>query len=196
MGRNFTGIKMAENPQPDKKKDIKKIDVDFFDEYPILINMDDVEGVESFTVFMRPLKIKEIQILNRVTYLQEKDENSEQAKDILISLVVNTLNVSGSEIPVEATSGLISQMISFNFPKDKDDEDENKSNSKKDSLIDCFDFLIKNGHNYRDIMEYPIPLFNNFIITIAERLGIKQKPIDARVAFGKLGIPIKPRGNK
>jgi hypothetical protein len=188
--------KKEEEKKP-KPKVVSKVGNDFFKELPIYINMDKVEGEKSFTVFMRPLKIKEIQILNRVTYLQEKDPESEQAAMILINLAVRTLNVSNAEMPVEATSGLIKQMIEFNFPKESTDTDEaSKKADPKNGMINCFDFLISHGHRHGDIMEYPVPLFNDFIIVIAERLGVIKKPMDATEAFRKLGIPIKQRTEK
>ena len=195
---------MDTQPKPDKEKtppaeDPKREDVEFFDEYPILINMDEVEGAESFYVFMRPMRVEEIQILNRITYLQEKNKYCEQASFMLVSLMVNTLDVTGEEVPVEATSGLVAKMIEYNFPPDMTDPTKTtkkKAVNKKDGLIDCFDFLVAHNHNYSEIMKYPIPVFNDFINTIAERLGINKKPEDAAAAFRKLGIPINPRGNK
>jgi hypothetical protein len=189
--------KEEEGKKPELKA-VSKTNSDFFEELPIYINMDKYKGETSFTVFMRPLKIKEIQILNRVTYLQEKDADSEQAAMILVNLAVRTLNVSASEMPVGTTSGLIHKLIEFNFPKNSDtsDEEDKSKSEPKNSLVDCFGFLITHGHCYNDIMEYPIPLFNDFIIVIAERLGIKKKPMDARAAFQKLGIPIKQRTEK
>lgn len=193
---------MDKEPEPkvnEKKppEESKRQDVDFFDELPIRINMDEVEGAESFTVFMRPLRVEELQILNRVAYLQEKNEEDSQASLLLISLMVDTLDVSGEEIPVEATSGLITNMIEFNFPADMTKKDKPvEKKPKKDGLTDCFDFLITHGHTYSEIMIYPIPVFNDFIVAISERLGIKKKPEDAAAAFRKLGLPIKPRGAK
>jgi hypothetical protein len=116
---------------------------------------------------------------------------------ILVNLAVRTLNVSNAEMPVESTSGLIKHMIEFNFPKGSTSTDEEgKEPDPKNGLIDCFDFLITHGHRYSEIMEYPVPLFNDFIIVIAERLGVVKKPMDAADAFRKLGIKIKPRGDK
>jgi len=184
--------------QNDKKKTppgIVRESVEFFEELPIPISTEDGE---SIIVFMRPLKVKEIPILNRIIYLQERDTNSEQAIKMLVLLAANTLSVSNNEIPTEIHNELVQHMIEFNFPK-KDDNPEKKPNNKqeeKDGLINCFDFLIANGHSYSDIMNYPVKIFNNFIIVTMERLGIKQKPIDPATAFRKLGLPVKPRGNK
>jgi hypothetical protein len=185
---------VKEEEKKPKPKPVSKVDNDFFEELPIKINMPD--GEEPFIVFMRPLKVKEIIILNRVTYLQERDPDSVQAAMILVNLVVRTLNVSNAEMPVESTSGLIKHMIEFNFPKNSTEEEESKKPDPKNGLIDCFDFLINNGHRYGEIMEYPVPLFNDFIIVIAERLGVVKKPMDAADAFRKLGIKVKPRGDK
>jgi hypothetical protein len=184
-----------EEKKPDKKtagkpESLKRVNADFFQELPITIN---IEDGDSFVVFMRPLKIKEIQILNRVAHLQEKNPGDEQAAMMLVSLVINTLNVSGDEIPVGAASGLVSRMIEYNFPRDQKTEDKKSKKNIKGDLIDCFDFLIAQGHRHSDIMEYTISQFNNFIVIIAERLGIKKKPMDAAEAFRKLGLPVKQR---
>jgi hypothetical protein len=196
---------MDVKPKPDDKKkaqpEIVQEDVEFFEELPISIN---IEGEDkSFVVFMRLLKIKEIPILNRIVYMQERDPNSEQAAVMLVSLARSTLNVSSEEMPVETSSGLVKHMISFNFPEkektpdDKPDDKPKKSKpKKKDGLVNCIDFLIANGHTYSDIMEYPVKIFDNFITTVAERLGMKPKVTDPAAAFRKLGLPVRPRGSK
>lgn len=195
---------MDVTPKPDDKKkappEIVREDVEFFEELPIPINIEG-EG-KSFVVFMRLLKVKEIPILNRIVYMQERDPNSEQAAVMLISLAASTLNVPSDEIPVEASSGLVKNMISFNFPKkeealnDKSEEKPTKKPRKKDGLVNCIDFLIANGHTYSDIMEYPVKIFDTFIMTVADRLRIKPKTTDPAEAFRKLGLPVKPRGSK
>jgi len=194
---------MDVTPKQNNKKSVSpkvvQESVEFFEELPIPISLPDNT---KFTVFMRLLKIKDINILNRIVYMQERDPNSEQAAVMLISLAASTLNVPSDEIPIEASSGLVQHMISFNFP-DKNDTPDTKKNDtpntkvkKKDGLINCIDFLIANGHSYSDIMEYPVKVFDAFIITVAERLGFKQKPIDPAKAFGQLGLPVKQRGTK
>ena len=202
---------MEPEPKPDEEKkeppgeELKRQEIDFFDELPIFLNMDEynegrkeAEQIPSFTVFMRPLIVEELQVLNRVTYLQEKNKECEQAAFILVRLMVETLSVSGEEVPVEATGGLVAKMIEYNFPPDMtkpDKEVKKKDPTGKDGLIDCFDFLITHGHSYSEILLYPVPVFNNFIIVISERLGIKKKPEDAAAAFRKLGLPITKRGD-
>ncbi|MCK5128154.1 MAG: hypothetical protein KAR42_18000 [candidate division Zixibacteria bacterium] len=195
---------MDVQPKSDDKKKppvaVVPESIDFFEELPIPIN---IEGGKNFMVFMRLLKVKEIPILNRIVYMQERDPNSEQAAIMLISLAASTLNVSSDEVPVEASSGLVKNMISFNFPKkdeppdDKPDDKPKKDKQKnKNGLVNCIDFLIANGHKYGDIMEYTVKVFDNFIVTIADRLGDKQKPTDPAEAFRKLGLKVKPRGDK
>jgi hypothetical protein len=195
---------MDAQPKPDDKKKTPpepiRENVEFFEELPIPIN---IEGGESFIVFMRLLKVKEIPILNRIVYMQERDPESQQAAVMLISLAASTLNVPSDEMPVEASSGLVKNMINFNFPKKEETPDDNPDDKPKkdkpktkDGLINCMDFLIANGHTYHDIMEYPVKVFDNFIVTVAERIGLKQKMVDPAAAFRKLGLPVKPRGNK
>jgi len=191
---------------PPKQKDKKRTPpgiigepVELFEELPIHIK---VKGGTGFIAFMRLLTIKDINILNRIIYMQERDPNSEQAAVMLISLAASTLDIPSNEIPVEASSGLVQHMIKFNFPnkgdksKDGKGKPPEKSASKKDGLIQCIDFLIANGHAYSDIMNYPVKVFDSFIVITAERLGIKQKPTDPAAAFRQLGLNVKPRGAK
>ena len=192
--------KLTEEEEKKKPVELVRQDVEFFEELPIPIN---IEGGKSFVLFMRLLKVKEIVILNRIVYMQERDPNSEQAAVMLILLAGSTTNMPIDEIPVEASSGLVKHMISFNFPEkeegpdDKPDDKLKKSKpNKKGGLVNCIDFLIANGHTYSDIMEYPVRIFDSFIITVAERLGIKQKTTDPADAFRKLGLPVKQRGSK
>lgn len=181
-------------------------DVELFEELPIPINLPDNTTI---IVFMRLLKIKEINILNRIVYMQERDSNSQQAAVMLISLAASTLNIPSNEIPVEASSKLVKYMISLNFP-DKNKTGNNKKKNKtinnessksnkqnkKEGLIECIDFLISNGHTYDSIMEYPVKVFDKFVTIAAERLGLKQKTTDPAEAFRKLGLPVKKRGSK
>jgi len=168
---------------------------DFFDEMRIKITLP--EG-QSFTVFMRPLKVKEISILNRITYLQEKNVDDEQAAMMLIKLVVDTTSHTSKEIPQIAIEGLIKNFIEFNFPKDKPVK-KVKKKTETVGIIDCIDFLISIGHTYSDIMEYHIPQFNAFIETASIRLGHKKKPVTIKrpvsteEALRQNGIMVKPR---
>jgi hypothetical protein len=205
-----TGDKMNNEKQEDvktqeTKKDRKgknarasaKIGDIFFAEKPIFINLEDIEGEDSFYVFMRPLKVKEIPILNRITYLQTINPEDEQAGIMLMNLMVDCLNVTSEEIPASATSGLIQHLIKYNFPKK--DESKNTSENKKknkNKLVNCFDFLITNGHTESDIMEYPINRFDDYINVVATRLGIKKEPVSAEVALKKIGLPFRSRGKK
>lgn len=185
---------------PPKKPEIKieKKPSVFFKEKPIVINITNIEGDESFdesfTVFMRPLKIKEIPILNRITHLQEKDANDEQAAMMLISLAVGTLDVTSEELPMSASGGIVAKFIEYNFPKDENTEAAiEKAKKSKNNIDDCIAFLIEHNHIYSDILEYPIPHFNGFVSILAEKLGTKKKPMNAADAFRKLNIPVKPR---
>ncbi len=179
----------------------------FFREKPIAINVEtqDTEETTSYTVFMRPIKVKDLSILNRIVYLQEDNPEDVQAAGMLLELVTSTLHMESDILPIEATSKLISYFIEYNFPKEvkkvktdkeKAEDEKRKKLPKKEpkninGLLGCFDFLISQGHIYSDIMEYSLPDFNDFVTTAAERLGIKKKPMDAVKAFQKLGIPVK-----
>jgi hypothetical protein len=163
----------------------------FFAEKPIFI---DLEDGNSFHVFMRPLRIKEISVLNRIIYLQEKDKDSEQAGLMLMDLTVECLNVTDKDIPAAAMCGLVEYFIEYNFPKKNEDEPKTgPEKTNRNGIVDCFDFLISNGHKNSDIMEYTIPRFNQYIEVVSERLGLKKKPVGAEEAFRKIGIPIRRR---
>ncbi len=172
---------------------------DFFYEKPITIN---IEGEKSFTVFMQPLKIKDIPVLNRIIFLQERDPDDIQATSMLIGLMRSTLSMSGSELPVGATSELITYFLGLNFPYAGESEDKENSEREdlkkktKQGVADCVDFLSRQGHSYTDIQEYTIPQFKSFIDIAAERLGLKKPTISAEEAFKRLGIPIRPRSVK
>lgn len=162
---------------------------------PITITDDGIGDIMSFVVFMRPLKVKDIETLNYITYLQEIDPGDEQATMLLVSIVVSTLSMPGNEIPIGATDKLIKYFIEYNFPPDPEDKTKEAPAKKdiNDSLVSCVDFLISTGHSYADIMEYPVPLFNTFVEVAAERLGLKKATIDPAAAFRKLGLPIRSR---
>lgn len=163
----------------------------FFDEKPILIS---IPGFDTFTIFMRPLKVREIPLLNRITYLQEKDPSDQQAALMLVLLAVSTTNVSKNDLPGGAAGGLVRYFIEYNFPKDENIEPP--SSKKKGGMAECFDFLISNGHIYSDIMDYPVKHFNKLVDVASIRLGLKKEPMDAVKAFGKLGIPVLPRNQQ
>ncbi len=183
---------MENTIKKEKEMEVKADPDNFFDEYPIKVN---IENQEPFVVFMRPLKVKEITILNRIAYLQAKDEADEQAAMMLVNLMVDTLNVTSEELPVGATPGLISYFIEYNFPKDKPpDPKTEKKKSGEDDISECFDFLLTQGHKYSDIMEYHIPQFNKFVNVASARMGTKRKPLSPEDAFKELGIPMRPRG--
>lgn len=185
----------------------------FFEERVIPITFhDEATGhTDKFTVFMRPVKVKELSILNRIAYLQEINPEDQQAASMLVTLVTDTLSMDSAEIPVEAISGLIDNFIEFNFPKPPEPKEyvpgenqrreelrkkkkaKEKAKGGDKALIECFDFLISQGHRYDEIMEYTVKQFTDFLSTAQERLGIKKRPMDTAVAFTKLGIPIKPK---
>jgi hypothetical protein len=177
------------------------LDSEFFKEMPlsISIEMEDTGEKSSFVVFMQPLKVKDIAILNRIAYLQEKDEQDKQASMMLVSLMTSTLSLDSDQIPIEATEQLIKYFIEYNFTNNNKKDDDipgPKHENINEGLLQCIDFLISNGHRYADIMEYPITLLNDFVDTAAERLGLKKKTIDPAQAFRQLGLTIRPRNSQ
>ncbi len=168
----------------------------FFYEKPLTINIED-EG--SFVVFMRPLKVKDIQVLNRITHLQTIDPEDSQAASMLIGLMTSTLSIPGDELPAEATSDLITYFLQLNFPPEETKTAEEKTKEltkKKQGIAECVDFLTKQGHEYNDILNFTIPQFKKLIEVAAIRLGIKKEAMSPEDAFRKLGIPVRPRTPK
>ena len=171
----------------------------FFEEKQIsIIN---AEG-EKLEFFMRPIKIKELQVISRVGALAESPDNEEFTTPLLLSLMLDCLNIDGKNIPAEATEKLIDTFIDYNFP---DTEDSSKENNKSETkqkkqkvepLSFFIDFLVNQGHTISDIMEMTLPQFNELIQKAGERLNPASKIMDPVDAFRKMGIPIRSRSGK
>lgn len=164
------------------------------------ISITNAEG-ERLEFFMRPIKIKELQIINRVSLLAESDDSEEFTTPLLLSLVIGCLSIDGSCIPSQATETLINTFIDYNFPdtKKKTEESDRSKTKKKDDaepLSFFIDFLVHQGHAVRDIMEMTLAQFNELIVKAGERLSPSTKKLDPLVAFRKMGIPIRNRRGK
>jgi hypothetical protein len=165
------------------------------------ISITDAEG-EKLDFFMRPLKIKELQIIQRVSVLAESDDSDEFTTPLLLSLVIGCLSIDGEFVPGEATEELINTFIEYNFPDTKkkfEESDRSKTKKKTDKKAEplsfFIDFLVNQGHSVSDIMEMTMPQFNELIVKAGERLSPSTKQMDPLVAFRKMGIPIRNRGN-
>lgn len=171
----------------------------FFEEKQISIT--NAEG-EELEFFIRPIKIKELQVINRVSSLAESDNTEEFTTPLLLSLMLDCLSIDGKNIPIEATEKLINIFIDYNFPDTEDlSEENNKSKTKKkkkkvEPLSYFIDFLVHQGHTISDIMEMTLPQFNELIQKAGERLNPASKAMDPVDAFRKMGIPIRKRNGK
>jgi hypothetical protein len=164
------------------------------------ISITDADG-EKLELFMRPLKIKELQIIQRVSKLAESEDSDEFTTPLLLSLVIDCLSINGHLVPVDATEDLINTFIEYNFPdtKKKFEESDRSATKKKtekvtEPLSFFIDFLVNQGHTVSDIMEMTMPQFNELIMKAGERLSPSTKKMDPLVAFRKMGIPIRNRG--
>ncbi len=160
------------------------------------ISITDAEG-EKLEFFMRPLKIKELQIVHRVSLLAESENSDEFTTPLLLSLVIDCLSIDAKYIPSEATEELINTFIEYNFPDTKkklEESDRSKTKKKAEPISFFIDFLVNQGHTVSDIMEMTMPQFNELIVKAGERLSPSTKKMDPLVAFRKMGIPIRNRG--
>ncbi len=166
----------------------------FFQEKHIIITDSDGEKLEFF---MRPIKVKELQIINRIS-IMAKSGSDEFTTPIMLKLVIDSLSISGENIPMSASDKLIETYISYNFPELKEMENKEavKSVSKKkelQSLSFYIDFLVHQGHTVSDVLEMTLFQFNELIEAAANRINPPKKVMDPLQAFRKMGIPI--RGN-
>jgi hypothetical protein len=167
----------------------------FFEEKQITLTTK--SGV-SLEIFMRPIKMKELQVVNRVTALARNDDE-EFLTPMLLSLMIGTLSVDSEKIPSSATEGLMKTFVDFNFPdlEDPDDPNASKDDEKKEikPLSFYIDFLVNQGHTFSDIMEMTMIQFNELVQAAADRLTPEDKKVlNPAEAFRRMGIPIRNRG--
>ena len=164
------------------------------------ISITDAEG-EKLDFFMRPLKIKELQVIQRVSLLAENENSDEFTTPLLLSLVIDCLSIDGKFIPAEATDELFNTFIVYNFPDtekqfEESDRSATKKKKKTEPISFFIDFLVNQGHTVSDIMEMTMPQFNELIVKAGERLNPSSKIMDPIEVFKKIGIPIRNRGRK
>ena len=160
------------------------------------ISITDAEG-EKLDFFMRPLKIKELQVIQRVSLLAESEDSDEFTTPLLLSLVIDCLSIDGKFIPAEATEELINTFIEYNFPdtkKEFEESDRSKTKKKAEPISFFIDFLVNQGYSVSDIMEMTMLQFNELIVKAGERLSPSSKAMNPLEAFKKMGIPIRNRG--
>jgi hypothetical protein len=152
-------------------------------------------GGEELMFFMRPIKVKELQVIHRISNLA-KEKNSDQfTTPMLLALVIDSLSIDAECIPVSASEELIQIYIDYNFPEVKDEEKEKlkkiKDRKELKDLTFYMDFLINQGHSITDIMEMTLPQFSDFIEAAANRINPPKKVLDPLTAFRQMGIPIR-----
>lgn len=164
----------------------------FFDEKKISIENGDGQVV---TFFMRPIKIKELPTINRVSKLAEESDSEEFTTPLLLSLMLDCLSIGGENIPVSATQDLVNVFIDYNFPDPGKGKKAENSNKKSEPLSFYIDFLVSIGYSLSDVLEMTMLQFNELILKAGERLNPKSKVMDPLDAFRKMGIPIRKGKN-
>lgn len=163
----------------------------FFEEKQISVKNADGEVVEFF---MRPIKIKELPVIYRVSALAEQDDSEEFTTPLLLSLMLDCLSIDGSNIPAETAQELINTFIEYNFPKDEMRESDRSATKKKPEPLSFYlDFLVHQGHTLSDVMEMNLLQFNELIKRAGERLNPSSKIQDPLDVFRQLKIPIRKR---
>lgn len=166
----------------------------YFKEKHIVIGNDAGETIEFF---MRPIKIKELKIINRVSVLAQASGSDEFTMPLLIELLNSTLSIDAEKIPVSASRGLVNAFMEFNFPEAKTGDGEtikttDKSIKKKlKELSFWIDFLATQNYSIADIMELTVLQFNELIKAAGDRLCPEKKIQDPEAVFRKIGIPIR-----
>jgi len=148
---------------------------------------------------MRPIKIKELNIINRVGALATSPDAEEYTTALLLSLMIDCLSIDKRAIPATTVDKLMETFISYNFPEDKKEFEESERSVTKSSgearpLSFYIDFLVNQGHTVSDIMEMTMIQFNELVLRAGERLNPEKKVLDPMVAFKKMGLPIRSRG--
>jgi hypothetical protein len=163
----------------------------FFDEKQISMKNREGQVVEFF---MRPIKIKELPIINRISELAEESGAEEFTTPLLLSLMLDCLSIDGSNIPASTAQDLVNTFIEYNFP-DPEKADKKEKSDKTEPLSFYIDFLVSIGYSLCDVMEMTMLQFNELIIKAGERLNPKSKVMDPLEAFRKMGIPIRKGKN-
>lgn len=162
------------------------------------ISVKNKEG-QVIEFFMRPIKIKELKIINRVTALAESADAEEFTTPLLLSLMLDCLSIDGENIPASTAEKLIETFIDYNFPDVKEFEESDRSVTKKkkkdtEPLSYFIDFLVNQGYTVACVMEMTMPQFTDLIAKAGERLNPSSKIMNPLDVFQKMGLPIRNRG--
>lgn len=143
------------------------------------------KGSEKKTFIMRPLKIGELK-----SYFDLIEKSKSQIVPELILLVSGTITPSILDLEIEAFSQIHEALIELSFP----DLKKRKNDIGEDvTFSDMVDFLLSQGHNYLQILDYTTLQFNQLIESAGNRLSGKKrkKKMNAMAALLKIGIPIR-----
>lgn len=166
----------------------------FFEEKLLVIGNDAGQRLE---IFMRPIKIKEFKLINRISKLAEGNNSDEFIDPILLELVSASLSIDTSKIPGSAVQGLVSKYLEYNFPETEEEKNNSeklkKAKKKTKRLAVYIDFLVNQGHSVPDILDLTIFQFNDLIKAASERINPEKEVMEPEDAFRKMGIPIKDR---
>lgn len=158
----------------------------FFEEKEIEI---EVEGGGKLTLFMRPLKIREIPLAMRVSELRESGTEENEYLPYLIELLENSISKEIRKFPSSTLNELIEIYIDFNFAKLESVKKNRKSVYESDLAV-MFDFLIQSGHSFGDIQEYTITQFKLFFDVAYHRVMKIQKG-NPKDILKKMGVTEK-----
>jgi hypothetical protein len=174
---------------------------DFFKVEKIIVEQGDTE----YIFFMSPLKIKHLADIQRIrvssAHMDEAFNGNVplggQVLYELISVLEKVFTPSISDLPMEVLEDLFSYFIEMNF-----NEDIFTSKGKgEETFTTILDFLISQGHQMSDILEYTLPQLQLFVNAASDRItGGKtkqgddsEKVIDASddplSVFRAIGIP-------
>ncbi len=145
------------------------------------------EAGNSIDLTIHPLKVKDLPEMIRIDEMDEEEWTA-----AIIDMIGKRSDREIESLPLDALKGIIDEFMELNFGKDEP-TDKKKTDPKIsfiDSITITFDFLIWQGHNFSEILEYELPLFFKLRDTAIERVFGKQK-MDPLEAFKKMGIPIK-----
>lgn len=164
----------------------------FFNEQAVVI---EIQNGEQLRFYMRPLKVREIGLTCRVAEMQQSGASEAEYLPYLIKLVEGTVDIDIDGFPLTILDKIIEVFLNFNFPEDKKPgatktKKKGREVPAPSKLAIAFDFLINQGHNFSDILEYTLPQVQLFQQVAVERLtGVKR--VDPVAALTGAGVVLK-----
>lgn len=147
------------------------------------------DGDVVFT--MSPIKIKHLDSLESIKYANDEGDDY-RIQQICLELIEDTINIGLDEIPQLALQELIDIFIEFNFDGVTNGKVQRKSKEQNENILKCIDFLISEGHQYHDILNYSIFEFSKFVELATDRKdGYKKKEKnDPMKMLKKIGVKV------